>query len=158
MDLPIATADGTFTATYTSLGLAALDFPASAARAFPGIAVLPKSIRAWHALTREALLATLAGQPVGELPPLDWPGATDFRKQVWTALLQIPVGEIRSYQDIAQSIGKPGATRAVGNACGANPIPVLVPCHRVLAKDNKIGGFSAGLDWKRLLLGRERNF
>jgi O-6-methylguanine DNA methyltransferase len=157
MDLSILTADGTFIVSYTPRGLASINFPNSGKRASSRATSIAKSIRAWHTLTEEALLASLSGHPVGELPPLDWTGATDFRKQVWTALLQISVGDIRTYQDIAQSIGKPFATRAVGNACGANPVPVLVPCHRVLAKGNKIGGFSAGLHWKRLLLGRERN-
>lgn len=150
MKVIIPTAEGDFTASYTPNGLASLDFP-------PGgrAPAAPKSIRAWHAFTREALLATLAGNPVRELPPLDWTAATEFQKQVWTALLEIPSGQTRSYEDIARAIGKPSGSRAVGNACGANPIPVLVPCHRVLAKGGQLGGFSAGLDWKRLLLGRE---
>jgi methylated-DNA-[protein]-cysteine S-methyltransferase len=156
MKLPIPTSDGTFSATYTPRGLAALDFPD---RTKPGgrasSRAIPKSIRLWHALTREALLATLSGKPIRELPPLDWTSATDFQKQVWTVMLQIPVGETRSYQDLARSLGIPNGSRAVGNACGANPVPVLVPCHRVLAKGGQIGGFSAGLHWKRLLLQRE---
>jgi AraC family transcriptional regulator, regulatory protein of adaptative response / methylated-DNA-[protein]-cysteine methyltransferase len=161
MKLSIPTPDGTFIATYTPRGLAALDFPSTTTpvgRAYSRAAsprATPKSIRLWHTLTREALLATLSGKAIRELPPLDWTAATDFQKQVWTALLQIPIGETRSYGDIAQSIGKPNGSRAVGNACGANPIPVLVPCHRVLAKGSQIGGFSSGLHWKRLLLQRE---
>jgi O-6-methylguanine DNA methyltransferase len=70
-------------------------------------------------------------------------------------MLKIPLGKTRSYGEIAQAIGKPKAVRAVGGACGANPIPVLVPCHRVLAANNKIGGFSSGLGWKASLLERE---
>lgn len=154
MKLTIATPEGEFTATYTPNGLASLDFPP--AKNAGATLNPPKSVRAWHALTREALFATLAGKPVCELPPLDWTNASEFQKQAWTALLQIPTGETRSYQDIAQAIGKPNGTRAVGNACGANPIPVLVPCHRVLAKGGKLGGFSSGLDWKRRLLAIER--
>jgi len=80
---------------------------------------------------------------------------TDFRKCVWRELLKIPVGKTKSYGEIAAAIGRPKAVRAVGGACGANPIPVLVPCHRVLAANKKIGGFSGGLDWKRDLLARE---
>ena len=61
----------------------------------------------------------------------------------------------KSYGQVAQGIGRPGAVRAVGQACGANPIPVMIPCHRVLAAGGKLGGFSSGLDWKRKLLARE---
>jgi O-6-methylguanine DNA methyltransferase len=68
---------------------------------------------------------------------------------------RISCGQTQSYGEIAKAIGKPKAVRAVGGACGANPIPVLVPCHRVLAAGGKIGGFSGGLDWKRKLLARE---
>ena len=60
-----------------------------------------------------------------------------------------------SYGEIARAIGKPKAVRAVGGACGANPVPIFVPCHRVLAANNKLGGFSGGLSWKRTLLARE---
>ena len=70
-------------------------------------------------------------------------------------MTEIQFGQTRSYGEIAVGIGKPKAVRAVGGACGANPIPVLVPCHRVLAANRKIGGFSSGLDWKRTLLARE---
>ena len=65
------------------------------------------------------------------------------------------MGQTFSYGEVAKAIGRPKAVRAVGGACGANPIPVLIPCHRVLAAGGKIGGFSGGLDWKRTLLARE---
>lgn len=71
------------------------------------------------------------------------------------SLLKINPGGTQSYGEIAKSIGKPKAVRAVGGACGANPIPLLVPCHRVLAANGKIGGFSGGLGWKEKLLARE---
>ncbi len=70
-------------------------------------------------------------------------------------MLEIPFGEVLSYAQLALKAGKPAAVRAVGGACGANPIPVLVPCHRVVAANRRIGGFSSGLKWKRLLLSRE---
>jgi methylated-DNA-[protein]-cysteine S-methyltransferase len=70
-------------------------------------------------------------------------------------LRRIATGRTKSYSEVASVIGKPGAARAVGGACGANPIPVLVPCHRVLAANRRLGGFSGGLDWKRKLLARE---
>ena len=70
-------------------------------------------------------------------------------------MLKLGPGETKSYGEIAGAIGHPRAMRAVGGACDANPIPVLMPCHRVLAAENKIGGFSSGLDWKRRLLAKE---
>jgi len=71
-------------------------------------------------------------------------------------MLKISAGKTKSYGEVATAIGNPKAVRAVGGACGANPIPVLVPCHRILAANKKIGGFSGGLDWKRKLLAREK--
>ena len=69
--------------------------------------------------------------------------------------MQIPYGATQTYGEVALRIGKPGASRAVGTACGRNPVPVLVPCHRVVASGGKLGGFSAGLSWKRNLLNLE---
>ena len=116
---------------------------------------IPAKIRRWHRTTAAALKAVLVGRAVKTLPPLDWSGKTEFQKSVWRALRNIRRDQTKSYGEIAQAIGKPKAVRAVGGACGANPIPVLVPCHRVLAANGKIGGFSGGLDWKRELLARE---
>jgi len=86
---------------------------------------------------------------------MDLSGGTEFQRRVWEELTWTPCGETRSYAEIAKAIRKPKAVRAVGGACGANPVPLLVPCHRVLAANRKIGGFSGGLDWKRKLLERE---
>lgn len=116
--------------------------------------LLQTKIRRWHRATTAALKAVLAGRAPENVPPLDLPG-TEFQKRVWTALRRIAPGRTKSYGEIAQAIGKPKAFRAVGGACGANPVPVLVPCHRVLAANGKIGGFSGGLSWKRELLARE---
>ena len=112
-------------------------------------------MRRWHRLTARALKNALEGQPAGTLPPLDWSGRTAFQQAVWGEMLALPPGHTRSYGEIAEAIGRPKAVRAVGGACGANPIPVLVPCHRILAANGRIGGFSGGLDWKRKLLARE---
>ncbi|MGN1177590.1 MAG: methylated-DNA--[protein]-cysteine S-methyltransferase [Candidatus Ornithospirochaeta sp.] len=86
--------------------------------------------------------------------PLDAKG-TEFQKRVWKELLDIRYGETLSYGEIGDRIGTK-AYRAIGNACGKNPIPILIPCHRVVGKDN-IGGFSLGLDLKRKLLDIERS-
>lgn len=80
---------------------------------------------------------------------------TDFQKRVWAELLRIPSGQTRSYAEIAESIGHPNAYRAVANACGANPVAIAVPCHRVIASDGQIGGYGGGLARKRKLLENE---
>lgn len=83
------------------------------------------------------------------------PQGTDFQKRVWQALSEIPFGEVRSYKDIAVAIGNPKAVRAVGGANGKNPIPVIVPCHRVIGADGTLTGFSSGLPLKKRLLALE---
>lgn len=87
--------------------------------------------------------------------PLDFWG-TDFQKQVWQALLQIPFGETRSYKDIALQIGNVKAVRAVGAANGKNPISIIAPCHRVVGANGKLVGFAGGLDNKDILLTLEK--
>jgi O-6-methylguanine DNA methyltransferase len=155
IELPIATKDGQFVAHYSEKGLAALDFPGrSNSRVISGNPKTPVEILRWHRTTSEALKKVLAGSEPKELPPLDASG-TAFQKSVWTVMRKIGLGKTKNYGEVAAAIGKPKAVRAVGGACGANPIPVLVPCHRVLAANGKIGGFSGGLDWKRELLTRE---
>jgi len=80
---------------------------------------------------------------------------TAFQLEVWRALLCIPYGETRSYAEIAKSIGRPTATRAVGAANGANPVPIIVPCHRVIGSYGSLTGFGGGIDVKRWLLNFE---
>ena len=79
---------------------------------------------------------------------------TDFQRAVWGGLLGIPFGRTISYMDLARRLGKPGASRAVGAANGANPIPIMVPCHRVVARHG-LGGFTGGLELKQRLLALE---
>lgn len=83
------------------------------------------------------------------------PIGTDFQLQVWKALRNIPYGETRSYQDIALSIGKPKACRAVAKAIGANGISILIPCHRVIGSNHALTGFAGGLEAKSFLLRLE---
>ena len=154
--MPAVTPAGKFIARYSEKGLAELNFP-PVGRASPRAAkkeIIPAKIRAWHRLTKAALKKVLAGREPKKFPPLDLAG-TEFQKSVWNALRKISPGKTKSYGEIARAIGKPKAVRAVGGACGANPVPVLVPCHRVLAANRKLGGFSDGLDWKRKLLASE---
>ncbi|HJL82105.1 MAG: MGMT family protein [Candidatus Poseidoniia archaeon] len=82
---------------------------------------------------------------------------TDFQKMVWAELKKIPFGEIRTYKEIAVAIGKPKAARAVANACGKNPYPIIIPCHRVVRSDGTIGGYTGdgGVEKKRQLLRQE---
>jgi AraC family transcriptional regulator of adaptative response/methylated-DNA-[protein]-cysteine methyltransferase len=89
------------------------------------------------------------------LPPLDI-RATAFQWRVWQALQHIPRGETRSYSDIANEIGQPGAVRAIANACGRNRLAVVVPCHRVIREDGSLGGYRWGIERKRTLLAREQ--
>ena len=84
-----------------------------------------------------------------------FPEGTDFEQEVWLALRDIPYGETRSYKWLAERIGRPKATRAVGRALGRNPIPIVLPCHRVIESDGSLGGYSSGVDIKRRLLDIE---
>lgn len=153
--LPVKTGDGEFVAHYSEKGLAELDWPGRSSARATKKELIPAKARAWHKLVETALKKVLAGKPAGKLPPLDWTGKTEFQQSVWRAMLKISPGKTKSYGEIAEAIGNPKAVRAVGGACGANPIPVLVPCHRVLAANRKIGGFTGGLERKRSLLQTE---
>lgn len=88
------------------------------------------------------------------LIPLDV-GGTPFARAVWNSLQAIPYGATRTYAEVAESIGRPGAARAVGSACAANPVAVVIPCHRVVRADGSDGGYRWGIDRKRALLARE---
>jgi AraC family transcriptional regulator, regulatory protein of adaptative response / methylated-DNA-[protein]-cysteine methyltransferase len=101
----------------------------------------------------EALRDHLTGQEVRF--PLDVRG-TDFQMRVWTALRTIPLGETRSYCEVAEMVGEPRAVRAVANACASNPVPLIIPCHRVIRKDGSLGGYGLGTARKRALLSTER--
>ena len=83
---------------------------------------------------------------------------TEFQVSVWKALLKIPYGQTRSYKEIAEKIKRPKAVRAVGGANGSNPVPIIIPCHRVISHDGTLGGYSAGLDIKTQLLELERKY
>ena len=95
------------------------------------------------------------GQRSGFDVPLDWGAMPPFQRAVLEATADVPFGHLDTYAGIARKIGKPGATRAVGNALGRNPIPVIVPCHRVIRSDATIGGYTGGLDKKQRLLSLE---
>ncbi len=88
--------------------------------------------------------------------PLDLYG-TPFQKLVWQGLTTIPAGSSLSYKELAKRIGHPGSARAVANACGTNPVAVIVPCHRVIRSDGSLGGYHWGIDRKEKLLTLEQN-
>lgn len=96
----------------------------------------------------------LAGEPVQFACPLDLYG-TPFQVAVWQTLYNIPYGEVRSYSAIAQAIGHPSAVRAVGAANGANPVAIIVPCHRVIGSNGSLTGYGGGMERKRWLLAHE---
>jgi O-6-methylguanine DNA methyltransferase len=155
--MPIPTPDGEFTARYSRQGLCGLEFPSGTKRRKKEIVTARPAaqVRRWHAAVSKALRLALAGRPVNALPPIDLSSGTQFQQRVWHTLRKIARGRTWSYAQVAQAIGNPKAVRAVGGACGANPIPVFVPCHRVVAANSGLGGFSSGLYWKRALLKRE---
>ena len=83
------------------------------------------------------------------------PDGTPFQKQVWQSLLEIPYGATRTYSEIATGVGRPDAVRATATAIGANPLSILIPCHRVIGKNGTLTGYAGGLDAKRFLLNHE---
>jgi methylated-DNA-[protein]-cysteine S-methyltransferase len=107
--------------------------------------------------TRAQLSAYFAGKLLTFDLPLA-PRGTEFQRQVWDELLQIPYGDSTSYADIARRIGRPNAMRAVGAANGANPIAIIVPCHRVIGADGTLTGYGGGLPAKQWLLDHERHY
>jgi O-6-methylguanine DNA methyltransferase len=157
--LKIKTAEGDFLARYSPAGLARLDFPKARSQLATvkpgggGRSIV--SVRRWHELTTRAVRNVLQGRPMAAQPPVDLSNGTAFQRKVWAALQAIPTGKTETYSQLAASLKKPKAARAVGGACGANPVPLLIPCHRVVAANGGLGGFSGGLHWKRKLLGRE---
>lgn len=110
-------------------------------------------------LTLEAI-NQLQAYFTGDLKQFDLPlqqNGTDFQQLVWDYLLTIPYGETRSYGEIANAFDNPGAVRAVGAANGKNKLPIIIPCHRVIASSGKLQGYALGIDLKRRLLDLERS-
>ncbi len=143
---------GIITGHFTSAGLAVLRLPGPGEAAGLSEAPADARVRALFA----ALDAFFGREPETFASiPLDLSAGTPFRQAVWRAAMEVPHGSTSTYGALAARIGKPGAARAVGQALGANPVPILVPCHRFLAADGGLGGFSCGLEWKRALLAAE---
>lgn len=124
---------------------------------FGGELVLEES---WQGTARqsleEKLRAYFDGQWVAfDEEPVDFAGMTEFQQRTLGTVRRIPYGELRTYQWLAGEIGQPKGARAVGQAVGANPVPIIIPCHRVVAAGGRLGGYGWGLDAKRWLLGLE---
>lgn len=101
---------------------------------------------------KKALRKYFSGKEVKFTFPLDLFGGTPFQRRAWNAMRKIPYGETRSYKWLAQRTGDPKKARPAGQACGSNPLPILIPCHRVIREDGTLGGFGGGLHIKRRLL------
>jgi methylated-DNA-[protein]-cysteine S-methyltransferase len=156
--VPLPTSLGTFEAALTERGVCCLAFPNQRgangewlARHLSG-AIGTSDPRA--AGLAEELDAYLRGDLARFQAPVDLLG-TPFQLGVWRQLQAIPYGEVRSYADVARAVGRPSAVRAVGAANGANPVPIIVPCHRVIGSTGTLTGFGAGVDWKLRLLAIE---
>jgi O-6-methylguanine DNA methyltransferase len=144
----VKTALGVFGVQYTAKGLCGIQFPRRRS-----ISAVPVPAR-YRVFARQLKLYA-QGKPVAWRVPLDFSSGTEFQRAVWNAMRNIPHGQTRPYGWLAERMQRPRAARAVGAACGANPLPVVVPCHRVVAGDGSLGGFSGGLNWKRRLLALE---
>ena len=140
---------GTFRAQFTETGLARLQFPRAKADPLANAIDPPAK---WLHQTTSALHTMLEGKTPRILPPLDLSAGTAFRQAVWNLLLAIPGGTVQTYGDLAYQLNQPKSARAVGGACGANPIPLIVPCHRVVGANGSLTGFSGGMKWKIRLL------
>ena len=103
----------------------------------------------------ERLRAYFSGHKAGFPDELDPSRATAFQREIWEVTRLIPYGQTRTYRWVAEQVGKPGAARAAGQALSKNPLPIIIPCHRVIASDGNLGGFGGGLDMKKALLSLE---
>ena len=151
-----ATSLGPLLVAATDAGLCRVSFDEDAtalARRFPAATIEPGG-EAMADLARQVVAAVEDPARTAGLP-LDLRG-TAFQEAVWATLRSVPAGETRTYAQLAAAVGNPDATRAAGSACGANPVAVLVPCHRALRTGGGMGGYAWGLERKRALLDRER--
>lgn len=153
---------GTLRVASTTAGLAYVELPHASGRGLDGWRrrCLPEArcVEGFapnrHAIKQ--ILEYLEGKRVEFDLDLDLHG-TAFQMDVWTSLRDIPYGETRSYAQLAKTVGRPNAVRAVGTANGANPLSLVVPCHRVINSDGKLGGYGGGLALKRRLLAMEKS-
>ena len=162
--IPIETSIGRFRAVFSERGLVRLDFPGDAMTPHPGPPPQPGvpgrsvDLVGWEGGRETALERELNDYLEGRLRrftvPLDLRG-TAFQREVWGRVLEIPYGGTRTYAEVAGAVGRPRAARAVGAANGANPMPILVPCHRLVGASGSLTGYGGGVALKRWLLALE---
>ncbi|MCK4427958.1 MAG: methylated-DNA--[protein]-cysteine S-methyltransferase [candidate division Zixibacteria bacterium] len=148
---------GEILATRTDRGLNFIAFPKnrwqkflSALRKDENIILIEDKKR--FSKLRNNLRAYFSGREVQFKEKFDLKGGTNFQEKVWRAMQRIPFGQTRSYGWLAKQVGGKNKARAVGMACGSNPIPILIPCHRVIREDGELGGYGGGLGMKKKLL------
>ncbi|MGO8760857.1 MAG: methylated-DNA--[protein]-cysteine S-methyltransferase [Desulfobaccales bacterium] len=134
-------------------GITALEF--AEGQSFPKQEAPPSSVVPFINRAREALADYFRGVPTDFAALTLDPRGTPFQLRVWQELRRIPWGQAISYKELARRVGSPKASRAVGQANAVNPIPLIIPCHRVINADGGLGGYSSGLDRKRWLLKHE---
>ncbi len=157
LQTPIGTL-GLFSAGHGLMKLALPNEPRSAAEAYIRRRLGPVTIledETVHQAALEQLSAYFAGACRSFTVPLD-PRGTPFQRLVWDAVAAVPYGQTRAYRDIARAIGQPAAVRAVGAANGANPLPVIIPCHRLIGANGSLTGYGGGIEIKRQLLALEQ--
>ena len=140
---------------FTDRGLTALEFAGDGSPSMLSDAALPNHLRPLVEAVRRELSAYFDGVPTDFAAITLDPRGTPFQLRVWQELRRIPWGQTISYGELARRVGNPKASRAVGQANAVNPIPLIVPCHRLIAADGGLGGYSSGLDRKRWLLRHE---
>ena len=139
----VQTIIGNFNSIYSETGLVRLEYIKNKMPSYPSDIILQKYINTFFETSE-----------LKQLPSIDLQGS-HFQRKVWQGLLKIPRGLTISYKELAENIGAPGASRAVGTACKLNPIPLFIPCHRVIRKDGSIGEFGLGVKNKKFLLEME---
>jgi methylated-DNA-[protein]-cysteine S-methyltransferase len=146
---------GSLKLSFTDRGLAALEFAGEGAVLAPAQDALPPHLKPIIEAAKRELIAYFQGSRTDFSSLALDPHGTPFQLRVWQELQRIPFGHTISYGELARRVGNPKAARAVGQANGCNPIPIIVPCHRVINAGGGLGGYSSGLDRKRWLLQHE---
>ena len=153
----VETAFGTLTIEWSRMGLVSITFgvfqrSVSGSHAFGAPYVEEPAARKFlYDLERYFSGDHIVLDPPIVLPP----SSSRFQRQVWETTREVPYGEVRTYSWLAERISRPKAARSVGTALGQNPIPLVVPCHRIMRKGGRLGGFAGGLEWKQALLELE---
>jgi methylated-DNA-[protein]-cysteine S-methyltransferase len=140
---------------FSERGLTALEFDGEGSSSAPEPDSLPSLLQSFIEAAKRDLTAYFQGAPTDFASLTLAPRGTPFQLRVWQELRRIPWGQTISYGELARRAGNPKASRAVGQANAVNPIPLIIPCHRVIAADGSLGGYSSGLDRKHWLLRHE---